>query len=80
MALDLQTGTLLETRDVDAMLKARHPYKAWQKKGVRYLESDLIDPRLAAEPMDRETLAIYQKMFAHHRRGARRDHPRAGRG
>src|SRR5579863_9183357 len=64
VALDLQTGTLLETRDVDQMLKSRHPYKAWQKKGVRYLESDLIDPRLAAEPMDRETLAIYQKMFA----------------
>jgi glutamate synthase (NADPH) large chain len=64
VALDLQTGTLLETRDVDTMLKTRHPYKAWQKKGVRYLESDLIDPRLAAEPMDRETLAIYQKMFA----------------
>ena len=64
VALDLETGTLLETREVDSMLKMRHPYKAWQKKGVRYLESDLIDPRLAAEPMDRETLAIYQKMFA----------------
>jgi glutamate synthase (NADPH/NADH) large chain len=63
VALDLQTGTLMETRDVDAMLKARHPYKAWLKKGVRYLESDLIDPRLAAEPMDRDTLAIFQKMF-----------------
>ncbi len=63
VALDLQTGTLLETRDVNAILKARHPYKAWLKKGVRYLESDLIDPRLAAEPMDRDTLAIYQKMF-----------------
>jgi glutamate synthase (NADPH) large chain len=63
VALDLQTGTLLETDDIEAMLKTRHPYKAWQKKGVRYLESDLIDPRLAAEPMDRETLAIYQKMF-----------------
>ncbi len=63
VALDLQTGTLLETKDVDQLLKTRHPYKAWQKKGVRYLESDLIDPRLAAEPMDAETLAIYQKMF-----------------
>ena len=63
VALDLQTGTLLETRDIDQMLKTRHPYKAWLKKGVRYLECDLIDPRLAAEPMDRDTLAIYQKMF-----------------
>jgi glutamate synthase (NADPH/NADH) large chain len=30
---------------------------------VRYLETDLVDPRLAAEPMDRETLSLYQKMF-----------------
>jgi glutamate synthase (NADPH/NADH) large chain len=63
VALDLQTGRLLETRDVDNLLKARHPYKAWQKRGVRYLESNLVDPRLAAEPMDRETLAVYQKMY-----------------
>jgi len=63
IALDLQTGTLLESQDIDQILKARYPYKAWLKKGVRYLETDLVDPRLAAEPMDRETLALYQKMF-----------------
>ena len=63
IALDLQTGTLLESSDIDTLLKTRHPYKAWLKKGVRYLESDLVDPRLAAEPMDRETLSLYQKMF-----------------
>jgi glutamate synthase (NADPH) large chain len=63
IAVDLQAGTLLESRDIDELLKTRHPYKAWLKKGVRYLESDLVDPRLAAEPMDRDTLALYQKMF-----------------
>jgi glutamate synthase (NADPH/NADH) large chain len=63
LALDLQTGELLDNRRIDDILKSRHPYKTWLKKGVRYLESDLIDPRLAAEPMDRETLARYQKMF-----------------
>jgi glutamate synthase (NADPH/NADH) large chain len=63
IALDLQTGTLLESQDIDTILKSRHPYKTWLKKGVRYLESDLVDPRLAAEPMDRETLTLYQKMF-----------------
>src|ERR1700755_3642195 len=61
IALDLQTGTLLESADIDQILKTRHPYKAWLKKGVRYLESDLVDPRLAAEPMDRGTLWLYQK-------------------
>jgi glutamate synthase (NADPH/NADH) large chain len=59
----MQTGTLLETRDIDNLLKTRYPYKTWLKKGVRYLETDLVDPRLAAEPMDRETLTLYQKMF-----------------
>ena len=63
IALDLQTGTLLESADIDQILKTRHPYKTWLKKGVRYLESDLVDPRLAAEPMDRDTLSLYQKMF-----------------
>jgi glutamate synthase (NADPH) large chain len=63
IALDLQTGTLLESADIDTILKSRHPYKTWLKKGVKYLESDLVDPRLAAEPMDRETLSLYQKMF-----------------
>ena len=43
--------------------KSRHPYKAWLKKGVRYLQTDLIDPRLAAEPFDRDTLALFQKMY-----------------
>ncbi len=63
LALDLSTGELLESRQIDEFLRSRHPYKTWLKKGVRYLESDLIDPRLAAEPMDRDTLALYQKMF-----------------
>ncbi len=63
IALDMQTGTLLESKDIDDLLKTRHPYKAWLKKGVQYLETDLVDPRLAAEPFDRETLTLYQKMF-----------------
>ena len=61
LALDLWSGTLLASADIDQLLKTRHPYKAWLKQGVRYLESDLVDPRLAAEPMDRATLALYQK-------------------
>ena len=63
LALDLQTGELLDTKRVDDLLKSRHPYKTWLKKGVRYLQTDLIDPRLAAEPMDRDTLAQFQKMY-----------------
>ncbi|MFM1887624.1 MAG: glutamate synthase large subunit [Pseudomonadota bacterium] len=63
LALDLQTGQLLENAAIDKLLSSRHPYKAWLKKGVKYLESDLIDRALAAEPMDNPTLAVYRKMF-----------------
>ncbi|HYM41289.1 MAG TPA: glutamate synthase large subunit [Steroidobacteraceae bacterium] len=63
IALDLESGSLLGSQDIDQRLKARHPYKSWLRAGVRYLESDLVDARLAAEPMDRPTLTLYQKMF-----------------
>jgi glutamate synthase (NADPH/NADH) large chain len=63
IALDLDSGELLTTQDIDQLLKSRHPYKSWLRAGVRYLESDLVDARLAAEPMDRPTLTIYQKMY-----------------
>ncbi|HWZ62180.1 MAG TPA: glutamate synthase large subunit [Steroidobacteraceae bacterium] len=63
IALDLESGELLTTQDIDQLLKSRHPYKSWLRAGVRYLESDLVDARLAAEPMDRATLTLYQKMF-----------------
>jgi glutamate synthase (NADPH) large chain len=63
LALDLQTAELMDTKRVDDLLKSRHPYKVWLKKGVRYLQTDLIDPRLAAEPFDRDTLALFQKMY-----------------
>src|SRR6266404_5670115 len=63
IALDLHGGTLLASQDIDQILKTRHPYKSWLRQGVRYLESDLVDARLAAEPMDRDTLSLYQKMF-----------------
>jgi glutamate synthase (NADPH/NADH) large chain len=70
LALDLKTGTLLATADIDQILKSRHPYKAWLKQGVRYLESDLVDPRLAAEPMDRATLAHYRRCSTSRRKSA----------
>jgi glutamate synthase (NADPH/NADH) large chain len=80
LALDLQTAELMDTKRVDDLLKSRHPYKVWLKKGVRYLQTDLIDPRLAAEPFDRDTLALVSEDVQRLGRGARRDHPRAGRG
>ena len=63
LAVDLVNGTLLYNDDIHDILKTRAPYKKWLKKGVRYLDSLLVDTRMAAEPFDAETLASYQKMF-----------------
>ncbi|MDX1482329.1 MAG: glutamate synthase large subunit, partial [Woeseiaceae bacterium] len=63
LAVDLVNGVLLETDDIHDLLKTRAPYKKWLKKGVRYLDTELVDTHTAAEPMDRDTLVTYQKMF-----------------
>jgi glutamate synthase (NADPH/NADH) large chain len=63
LAVDLESGELLRSRQVDDRLKRGHPYKSWLKQNLAHLESDLIDPRLAAEPFDEATLLRYRKMF-----------------
>ncbi len=63
LAVDLVNGVLLENDDIHDILKMRAPYKKWLKKGVRYLDSQLVDTATAAEPMEPELLASYQKMF-----------------
>ncbi|MEO1474695.1 MAG: glutamate synthase central domain-containing protein, partial [Pseudomonadota bacterium] len=63
LAVDLENGELLKTPDIHERIKARAPYRKWLKKGIRYLETELVDVAMAAEPMDDDTLATYQKMF-----------------
>ena len=63
IAVDLRNGVLLENAEIEQGFAARAPYKKWLREGVRYLDSELIDRHIAAEPMNQETLAIYQKMF-----------------
>ena len=63
LAADLVNGVLLNTDDIHEILKTRAPYKKWLKRGVRYLDSQLVDTATAAEPMEPEVLQSYQKMF-----------------
>ena len=63
LAVDLRNGQLLTNDQIHDDLKSRFPYKKWLKEGVRYLDSELIDTHIAAEPMEAETLLSYQKMF-----------------
>ena len=64
IAVDLREHRLLDSADIDAVNRARAPFKQWLRAGVTYLESYLIDPALAAEPLTPEVLARFQKQFA----------------
>ena len=63
LAVDTHTGAILNNERIDDMLKRRFPYKKWLKQGVRYLDSLLQDHTLTTEPMDEDTLAVFQKQF-----------------
>jgi glutamate synthase (NADPH/NADH) large chain len=63
LAVDLVNGVLLDNDAIHDILKMRAPYKKWLKRGVRYLDSQLVDTATTAEPMEPEVLASYQKMF-----------------
>ncbi|MFU8820660.1 MAG: glutamate synthase large subunit [Gammaproteobacteria bacterium] len=60
---DTASGKIMEWREIDETLAARAPFKEWLRRGVRYLETSLVDPQLLAEPMAREDLSRYEKMF-----------------
>lgn len=62
LAADTETGKLLLPEDIDAMLKGRHPYKQWISAGARRITTTL-DGETCGLPMDRDTLATYQKLF-----------------
>ncbi|MFC3284402.1 glutamate synthase large subunit [Litchfieldella rifensis] len=62
LGVDIETGEVLHTRDIDNRLKAAFPYKRWLKDRANYLESALTE--LARfQPMGTDELNIYQKMF-----------------
>jgi glutamate synthase (NADPH/NADH) large chain len=63
IAVDLYSGEFLDSAAIDAINRARAPFKRWLKQGSRYLISDLIDPALATEPFDAATLHRHQKLF-----------------
>jgi len=63
LVADLENGELLESAQVDEKLKTAAPWQDWLKSGIQYLDSELIDVHMAAEPFDQDTLSTYQKMF-----------------
>ena len=63
IAVDLAGGRLLDNDAIDAINRARQPYKQWLKRGMTYLQTELIDPALADVPFSDDTLRGFQKLF-----------------
>ncbi|WP_266170352.1 glutamate synthase large subunit [Dyella subtropica] len=63
IAVDFANQRLLRDADIDDINRRRAPYRDWLRAGVSYLESDLIDPTLAAEPLPTDQLRCYQKLY-----------------
>jgi len=63
LAVDLKANRLLRDADIDAVNAARAPFRNWLRAGVEYLESDLIDPSLAAQPLPVDELRRMQKLY-----------------
>ena len=63
MAVDLNSGVLLDSAAIDRINAGRQHYKQWLKAGVRYLDAALIDPSLALVSFDAATLLRFQKLF-----------------
>ena len=63
LAVDFAGRRLLHDADIDAINRCRAPFREWLRAGVSYLESDLIDPSLAAEPLPATVLRRYQKLY-----------------
>ena len=61
LMVDTQTGEMLETADIDARLKSRHPYKRWLKENAVRIEGTFDTEQ--APGIDVEHLPAFQKLF-----------------
>ncbi|PQA49439.1 glutamate synthase large subunit [Amnimonas aquatica] len=63
IAIDTQTGELLETKDIDDRLKQAQPYKQWLRAEARRIETDSELEKQLLGGVDKADLNTYQKMF-----------------
>ena len=62
LAVDTETGQLLQTEDIDNRLKSRHPYKQWLRQRALRIQATLEDDQGVAS-YDSDQLKQYMKMF-----------------
>lgn len=62
LAVDTETGQVLQSGDIDNRLKSRHPYKQWLRKSALRIQAAL-DEDIGAASYDAGQLKQYMKMF-----------------
>jgi glutamate synthase (NADPH/NADH) large chain len=62
LAVDIETGELLEPGRIETRLKQRQPYLEWMQQHAIYLESSL-DQETCETPMTPDELLVQKKMF-----------------
>ncbi len=63
IAVDIATGKLLLSEDINHQLKQRKPYRDWLNKNLLRLSSSAENNQLIKNPMPNEDMMTYEKMF-----------------
>ena len=63
LAIDTETGKLLQTSDIDDSLKVRHPYRKWLKENALRIEADYDTEVERTDEVSQQDLLAYQKQF-----------------
>ncbi|PVZ09684.1 MULTISPECIES: glutamate synthase large subunit [unclassified Pseudomonas] len=63
LAVDTETGQVLQTDDIDNRLKSRHPYKQWLRKSAQRIQATLEDKDHGSAFYSPEQLKQYMKMY-----------------
>ncbi len=62
LAIDTETGQVLQSDDIDSRLKSRHPYKQWLRQSAMRIQASL-DEDSGSASYDADQLKQYIKMF-----------------
>ena len=63
LAVDTETGQVLDTDSIDNRLKSRHPYKQWLRKNALRIQATIDDHDHGSAFYDVDQLKQYMKMY-----------------
>lgn len=65
LAVDIYTGKIWRSTEIDDELKDRHPYREWLDKHIRHLApvEEVDASQIGQRVFDDDTMAVYHKLF-----------------